>query len=111
MMNVYFILVYVLWLLYALFACAEERATLGSDPSVDTGGHTAGQGFWLCPFFLPSRWLTILQKLPKPPAPVIPGGPLGPPGVLEQTVGVFPVDLLPFDQQSLNRFFPRVGHA
>jgi hypothetical protein len=38
MMNVYFILVWVLWFLYALLAGAEDRATLGSDPSADTGG-------------------------------------------------------------------------
>jgi len=36
-------------------AGAEDRATLESDLSADTGGHTAGQGFSLCPFaFLPS---------------------------------------------------------
>ena len=50
MMNVYFILVEVEWFLYALLACAEDRATLGSDPSADTGGHTEGQGFQLCLF-------------------------------------------------------------
>jgi hypothetical protein len=38
MMNVYFILVWVLWFMYSLFACAEGRATLESDLSADTGG-------------------------------------------------------------------------
>jgi hypothetical protein len=38
MMNVYFILVWMFWFLYDLLACAEDRATLGSDPSADTGG-------------------------------------------------------------------------
>ena len=82
MMNVYFILVYVLWLLYALFACAEDRATLGSDPSVDTGGHTAGQGFWLCPFFPAQPVARNSAKAPKANGPGNPERPAGPPGRL-----------------------------
>jgi hypothetical protein len=38
MMNVYFILVWLLRLMYDLLACAEDRATLESDLSADTGG-------------------------------------------------------------------------
>jgi hypothetical protein len=31
--------------LFKKLTCAEGRATLGSDPSADKGGHTEGQGF------------------------------------------------------------------
>jgi len=38
MMNVYFIFVEFLRLMYDSLACAEGRATLESDLSADTGG-------------------------------------------------------------------------
>jgi hypothetical protein len=43
-----------LW--YTFSACAEDKATLESDLSADTGGYTDGQGAFLCPFFILPIW-------------------------------------------------------
>jgi hypothetical protein len=42
--------------LYTFSTCAEDKATLESDLSADTGGYTDGQGTFLCPFFILPIW-------------------------------------------------------